>query len=838
MREDWDDFNIQNGALCVDTTFSTLSFETSKKMLFSSACPACFILIFLLHVENSEGIDQEAASHPQNVTSIVLVGATGDLAKRYLWRGFFELFRQETTSDNTFRLYAAARESFETGKKKIDAILEDSLKCPGSDHACIEQKRNFIQLTQYLTLKDEKDYRLLCQEMAKSFKPGERDKGRLFYLSVPPFAYAEIAKRIDSFCRSKDKQSWTRLVLEKPFGSDLSSARQLAEKLANYFGESEIYRIDHYLGKNGVTQILDFRFNNRELLEHLWNRDHIDRVEIVLKERSDCKGRTSFYDHYGVIRDVMQNHMTELLALVAMEMPNNLDDQIAVQQNKLRLLKDTKTLKRWSGVMGQYRQYNAHYNEEKLQDKTTDSETSNTPTFAAASIFIDKARWQGVPFILVSGKQLDERAAYVRIVFKDNIHRVHSTSFEMATCSIKQIIFNIQGERLKNPGILLSGFRSKPKFFQPLHTMMENQTGELFGCSVKAFYALIQNSSIDAYTSLISAIYHEKRNFFVGTEDLLTSWKIWSQILDSFHGVVPRLYDQESLDVLEFVSVGERLEFSQDHEGGSCFANGICLSQENFANKNNNYKQELFRGYHMVTGTNLQVIRSLAAKIVDHALKAVSLKGTFHLALSGGTSPLMLYETLAFEAKVFPWQHTHIWMVDERCLPLTSQESNFNFIYEKLLRHVSIPHFNIHPMHVMLKGGLCDPLDQGSGHYEAELQRLVTDQQLDFVVLGAGSDGHTASLFPHQSAVYNKDNLICLTEGSGSNNVKSRMTMTLNLLIKAKAVAVLVLGERKQDIVRRLSSGEVDVWNFPVTGIQPETGELIWYIDSEALGRL
>ena len=105
-------------------------------------------------------------------------------------------------------------------------------------------------------------------------------------------------------------------------------------------------------------------------------------------------------------------------------------------------------------------------------------------------------------------------------------------------------------------------------------------------------------------------------------------------------------------------------------------------------------------------------------------------------------------------------------------------------------------------------------------------------------ILGAGSDGHTASLFPHQSAVYYKDNLICLTEGNGSHTVKSRMTMTFNLLNKAKAVAVLVLGGCKRDIVRRLSSGEVDVWNFPVSGIQPETGELIWCIDNEAIGRL
>ena len=806
-------------------------------MFFVGAYFTSFILLFILHGKSSAILNQAKADLPRNVTNIVLVGATGDLAKRYLWQGFFTLFRQQTTVENTFRFYAAARESFERGQKKIDTILDGSLKCPDDEHFCIEEKRKFARVTQYLTLKEEKDYHLLCQRIANSLKPGEREKGRIFYLSVPPFAYAQIAGRINSFCRSKVDKSWTRLVLEKPFGSDLTSAQELAQQLSYYFEESEIYRIDHYLGKNGVTQILDFRFKNRDLFEHLWNKDHIDRVEIVLKERNDCQGRTAFYDHYGVVRDVMQNHMTELLVLVSMEMPDNLDNQTSIQENKVRLLRETKPLNRWSSVTGQYKEYSTHYNNEKAQDKVADSQTSNTATFAAVSVFINNARWQGVPFILVSGKQLDERTAYVRIVFKENVHKVNSASVKSDTCSIRQIVFNIQGEKLKKPGVLLSGFLSKPKLFLPLHTLMLNETGEVFGCSVQSFHALIQNSSSDAYTSLISAVYHEQKSMFVGTEDLLASWKIWSHLLDSFHGVVPRRYDQKNLDVLDFVSAGERLEFSFDHDGGSCNANGVCSSQGKSVNENYYCKQEIFRAHRMVTGINLHVVRTLAANIVDHALKAVSQKGTFHLALSGGTSPLLLYETLAFEAKLFPWLHTHLWMVDERCVPFTSEESNINLIHKKLLQHVPISPLNIHPMYIMLKDGLCNPLDLGAEHYEAELKRLINNEQLDFVVLGAGSDGHTASLFPHQSSVDNKDKWIILTEGSGSHKVKRRMTMTLKLLNKAKAVAVLVLGEHKQGIVTKLSDGEVDVWNYPVTGIQPDTGDLFWYIDDEALGR-
>lgn len=822
---------IFNMALAWSGFSNTLFAAKYRGILLVSAYFTSIVLLSVSTRQISATNSQQSELYHRNVTNIVLIGASGDLAKRYLWQGFFRLFIQETNDGNTLRFYPTARDKFELGQKKIDHIIEESLKCSEGEHLCSIEKERFVDesVKQYHRLKDDQDYSSLCKIITDNMAPDEREKGRIFYLSVPPFSYTAIAKRIDSFCRRRgDKQTRLSIVLEKPFGSDLASAMELAQNLSQYFQENEIYRIDHYLGKTGVSQILQFRFDNQDLYKDLWSKDHIERVEIVLKEKNDCKGRTKFYDHYGVIRDVMQNHMTELLALVAMEIPKSSGDRESIMQNKLRLLKEIKPMNRWSGIIGQYRDYRMHHHQE-----TEQHQNSNTPTFAAVTMLINNARWHGVPFILVSGKQLEERTAYVRLIFKDNVHKLHANSVNGDRCDVRQIVFNIQGEKLQKPGIYLSGLLPKPKLFSPV-TRAENKMQKLFGCFVNNFDTFIQDSTADAYTTLISAVYHEQRNIFVGTKDLLSSWKVWSQFLDSMNGVVPRQYDQENLDVLNFVTSGERVQFLWSEVDGSCGATGLCQSSK--TSNNHIYKRKMFRGNALVTGAKSQVIRTLADKIIDHALGAVALKGVFHLALSGGTSPVILYETLAFMAKEFPWQHTHIWLVDERCVPISSKESNFNLIYHKLLQYVPVSPFNAHDMNVMLKSGLCHPDDKGAEHYEAELKRSLGTDQLDFVVLGIGADGHTASLFPRQKVLNLTDRWISLSESGHDNNIRQRMTMTLSFLNRAKTVAVLVLGDQKKEIVKTISSGDVNTWNYPVSGIHPVAGELTWYIDSEALG--
>ena len=766
-----------------------------------------------------------------NLTNIVLIGATGDLAKRYLWQGFFELYNHEEKEGNIISFYAAARDDVASGRKKIKEFLELSLKCDNFDRiSCVNRMKAFVSVTRYHSLKDDKDYVSLCEEITNNIGSEIREQGRIFYLSVPPFAYGQIAKRINSFCRPQDRQTWVRVVFEKPFGFDISSALELSTILSRYFEEKEIYRIDHYLGKTGVAQILDFRFINNDLYKELWNSDHIEWVEIMLKETADCRERTNFYDKYGVIRDVMQNHMTELLVMVAMEVPSSLENTTNMAQNKLRLLKEIKPLNRWSGVVGQYRDYNKHYYKED-EVKRMHLQKSRTPTFAAVSLFVNNRRWHGVPFILVSGKQLDERAAYVRVIFKNNIHSMMFGSDSQDQCNIKQIVFNVQGGGVKSPAILISGPLPRPEAFTSL-ALAENSVERMFGCLENTFHAFIHNVSSDAYTTLISAVYREQRNLFVGTEDLLASWRVWSPLLESLDSVMPRLYDKENLNLLEFMTLGERLQYSQNDGQETCDMAGIC---EPSRKVDDSYKPGLFRGDLLETGHEEYVIKRLADNILHHALAAVSLRGVFHLALSGGTSPTGLYETLAFSVMEFPWQQTHIWMVDERCIPLNSKQSNFHSVFTALLQYVPISPFNVHSFYVNLEGGLCDPNDHGSQHYEAELRRTLDEGSLDFVVLGVGTDGHTASLFSAQGILNETQKWVSLSESNHSSGTKQRMTMTFSLLNSAKSIAVLVLGKQKHDIVRKISGLETDVWRYPITGIQPGRGKLVWYIDNRAL---
>ncbi|XP_070241287.1 uncharacterized protein [Bos mutus] len=234
----------------------------------------------------------QAQDLPRQV-SIILLGATGDLARKYLWQGLFHLYLEEVGKGHHFRFHGTALTSTEQGQEVIAKVLE-SLSCPGdmaSGH-CAELKAQFQQLSEYRRLKTPEDYLALSKDIeAQVEHEGLRETGRIFYLSVPPFAYVDIARNINSSCRP-GPGAWLRVVLEKPFGHDLHSAQQLATELGSFFQEEEMYRVDHYLGKQVVAQILPFRDQNRAALDGLWNRHHVERVEIVMKETLDAEGST------------------------------------------------------------------------------------------------------------------------------------------------------------------------------------------------------------------------------------------------------------------------------------------------------------------------------------------------------------------------------------------------------------------------------------------------------------------------------------------------------------------------------------------------------------------
>ncbi|XP_054857681.1 GDH/6PGL endoplasmic bifunctional protein [Eublepharis macularius] len=765
--------------------------------------------------------------------SVILLGATGDLAKKYLWQGLFQLYLDEVSHGHTFTFYGAAQAEHERGQKLMFDRLK-KLTCPSdvSPNRCAMVKDQFLRLTQYHQLKTAEDYAMLSRDIATLLSQEDLEEaGRIFYFSVPPFAYAEIARHINSSCRPRPG-AWLRVVLEKPFGHDLKSAQQLADEMKTFFQEEEMYRVDHYLGKQAVAHILPFRDQNRRYLDPIWNRHHIERVEIVLKETVDVKNRTSFYEEYGVIRDVHQNHLTEALMSLAMELPANVGSSEEVLRSKLRTFQLLQGLEKSCAVVGQYMDYNSHVREEL--EKGPDH-FSRTPTFAGVLIHLDSLRWEGVPFVLVSGKVLDERVGYIRLLFKNRAFCTQNEtmwSSENSQCKPRQVIFYIGHGELNSPAVLVSRNLFRPDMPEDSwKEVVDRPWLRLFGQPLSDYYTYIPIQERDPYSVLLSRIYHGKKDSFITTENLLASWEFWSPLLDSLAGEVPRLYPggRQNEHLLDFEMAGRELSFAVKE--------ALEVMQAKEEQTPDQYKtlQSRFRQNQLVTAWPEELISRLASDIEAAAASAVERSGEFHLALSGGSSPLALFRQLAVHHYNFPWKHAHLWLVDERCVPLTDPESNFRNLHDHLIQHVRVPYYNVHPMPVHLNRRLCVEEDKGPELYANEIAALVTNGSFDLVLLGVGVDGHTASLFPHSPVGLEGSQDVVFTESPFKPH--QRMTLSLPLINKAKQVSVLVMGKRKHDIVTLISRAGHEPKKWPISGVSPRSGHIAWYVDYEALFR-
>ncbi|NWI88276.1 G6PE protein, partial [Pitta sordida] len=776
------------------------------------------------------GALQSLAEASQGHISVVLLGATGDLAKKYLWQGLFQLYMDQVSSGHSFTFHGAALTALEPGQRQMFDVLKD-LSCPPDEapNRCAVLKDQFLKLSQYHQLKTAEDYAALNREIQALLRQeGLEEAGRIFYFSVPPFAYTEIARHINSSCRPP-AGAWLRVVLEKPFGHDLQSAQQLAAELTGFFKEEEMYRVDHYLGKQAVAHILPFRDQNRQFLDPIWNRHHVERVEIVLKETVDAKGRTSFYEQYGVIRDVLQNHLTEALMFLIMELPANVSRTEEVLQHKLQSFQSLWGLEKNSAVLGQYQAYASQVQEE-LQE--AQHYVSKTPTFAGVLIHSDSPRWEGVPFLLTSGKALDERVGYARVLFKNRAYCTQSEALRDAghsQCKAKQIIFYFGHGALDTPAVLVSR-----NLFQPVmpKDSWKEATAQsdlhIFGQPLSDYYMYSPVKERDAYSVLISNIYHARKDFFITTENLLASWGFWTPLLDSITQQPPRLYPGgvENQHLLDFEMVSGGLAFTLAEPAELLNPGGQMPSD---------YKalQSKFRQSPLVSAWPEDLISQLASDIENTASRSVARSGQFHLALSGGSSPVILFQRLVRHHYAFPWKHTHIWLVDERCVPLTDTESNFFSLHKHLLQSVRVPYFNIHPMPVHLNQRLCVEEDRGAELYAKDIMALVANASFDLVLLGVGTDGHTASLFPRSENGLEGAPTVVLTESPVKPH--QRMSLNLPLINKARQVFVLVLGKGKHDITTLLSRVGHEPRKWPISGVSPSSGQLVWYVDYEAL---
>ena len=359
--------------------------------------------------------------HKPEPCCFVIFGVTGDLTHRLVIPALYNLADAGLLPEQ-FCILGIVR------KEMSEDDLRQSLMDGLNKHATRPVKKEVAQqLLRCLTcLEADPSDPSSFDAMSKAFEKLETDKGtcgnRLFYLAVPPAAFAPIAEQLGRVGLLREhKGAWRRLVVEKPFGTDLASAKVLNSKLLKVADEHQIYRIDHYLGKETVQNILVLRFANG-MFEPIWNRNHIDHIQITVDEKLAVGHRGSFYDATGALRDMVPNHLFQLLSLVTMEPPARFDAH-AVRSEKAEVLAAIQTqtqaeaLK--NSVRGQYRA--GKVGDETIEDyrKTPDVKSdSTTETYAALKLTIDNWRWAGVPFYLRTGKALATKRTEVAIKFK------------------------------------------------------------------------------------------------------------------------------------------------------------------------------------------------------------------------------------------------------------------------------------------------------------------------------------------------------------------------------------------------------------------------------------
>jgi glucose-6-phosphate 1-dehydrogenase len=267
---------------------------------------------------------------------------------------------------------------------------------------------------------------------------GLAHQNRLFYLAIPPMLYGDVIDRLGEAGLNRSQSGWRRVIVEKPFGRDLESGRQLNRDLHTYFDEDQIYRIDHYLGKETVQNILTFRFANF-IFQEMWNRNFIDHVQITAVERVGVGRRAGYYDQAGVVRDMMQNHLLQLLSLTAMEPPTSMNPA-SLRDEKIKVLRAIHPLELTDGVGGQYRGY---------RDEQDIDPHSTTRTYIAQRVYIENWRWQGVPFYLRSGKSLAEKNTEITLKFKRVPHLIFPKNHEMESNRLSLCLQPDEGMHLR-----------------------------------------------------------------------------------------------------------------------------------------------------------------------------------------------------------------------------------------------------------------------------------------------------------------------------------------------------------------------------------------------------
>uniref|UniRef100_A0A2P2L362 Glucose-6-phosphate 1-dehydrogenase n=1 Tax=Rhizophora mucronata TaxID=61149 RepID=A0A2P2L362_RHIMU len=399
---------MQDGA--VATPVTPVGNETSLENMKDG------LLYSVTSTEEFNEADRIDINENESSVSITVVGASGDLAKKKIFPALFALYYEDCLPKH-FTVFGYAR------SKMTDAELRNmvskTLTCRiDKRENCGEKMDQFLKRCFYHS--GQYDSEDNFAELDKKLKEheGGRVSNRLFYLSIPPNIFIDAVRCATSTASSGN--GWTRVIVEKPFGRDSESSASLTKSLKQYLNEDQIFRIDHYLGKELVENLSVLRFSNL-IFEPLWSRQYIRNVQLIFSEDFGTEGRGGYFDNYGIIRDIMQNHLLQILALFAMETPVSLDAE-DIRNEKVKVVRSMRPIRLEDVVVGQYKSHTkGGVTYPAYTDDKTVPKNSLTPTFAAAALFIDNARWDGVPFLMKAGKALHTKRLVTLFVLQPTL---------------------------------------------------------------------------------------------------------------------------------------------------------------------------------------------------------------------------------------------------------------------------------------------------------------------------------------------------------------------------------------------------------------------------------
>ena len=437
----------------------------------------------------------------------VLLGATGDLARRKLIPA---LYRGLLSLDGTRQVVVLGAGRSDWDDDAMREAFRDALRDDGLDDDAVNAWCD--DCLAYQQVGDDGALDPVFERAAALEAERGLPGNRLYYLAVPPQVFEPSIREIGELEETRSGDGWTRIVIEKPFGHDLASAQALNALVHRYFDEAQVYRIDHYLGKETVQNLVVFRFANA-LFEPLWNRNHVDRVEITVAESVGVEGRAGYYDRSGALRDMVQNHLTQLLTLTAMEPPPTFDAD-AVRREKLKVLQSIPRVDPEHVVFGQY---TAAGGEEGYREHDDVPRGSGTETFVALRLAIENWRWQGVPFLLRTGKRLPEKRTEIAIYFRSPPVQLFGGE---GNCAIGRNVLRI---RIQPDEAFQLGFEVK-------------RPGDGFNLSSQVLtfdYERTMGALPAAYETLLVDVVMGDQTLFVHADEVEAAWALYDPLLDA-----------------------------------------------------------------------------------------------------------------------------------------------------------------------------------------------------------------------------------------------------------------------------------------------------------------